>query len=358
MTTAFPPGFRIFARLSLFFLAAVLWARGTAGAQPFGEFLLLTGPSSGYVEVPSSSDLNPTDAFTFEAWVKLTNSSGASCSSIAGKNWQQAWWVGLCGTTLRSYLRGSTSLFDGGEISSTEWTHIAVVFDGAQHIHYINGESVATRPETGPLTTSTSPMRIGSDVQYAFTPAGVIDEVRLWSVARTQDQIRSGLMSPITATTPGLLAVWSLDHTPNDAVGGHSGTLNGSANYGFNGTGPSCAVAASSTAMCLLDRFLVTSRFRAGAPGTAEADAQVVGTPSAASGLFWFFSADNWEVMVKSLNGCSIFNTYWVFSAATTNVFYRLDVSDYHSGNHRIYFNYPGPPAPAVTDTAAFATCP
>ena len=27
------------------------------------------------------------------------------------------------------------------------------------------------------------------------------------------------------------------------------------------------------------------------------------------------------------------------------------------AGVNKIYFNYPGPPAPAVTDTGAFATC-
>ena len=76
------------------------------------------------------------------------------------------------------------------------------------------------------------------------------------------------------------------------------------------------------------------------------------------SGLFWFFAADNWEVMVKALNGCGLNSRYWIFSAATTNVFYRMEVFDYHTGPQRIYFNYSGPPAPAVTDINAFATCP
>jgi hypothetical protein len=76
------------------------------------------------------------------------------------------------------------------------------------------------------------------------------------------------------------------------------------------------------------------------------------------SGIFWFFSSDNWEVMTKALNGCSLNSHYWIFSAATTNVFYRMDVFDVRAGQQKIYFNYPGPPAPAVTDVDAFATCP
>jgi hypothetical protein len=46
-----------------------------------------------------------------------------------------------------------------------------------------------------------------------------------------------------------------------------------------------------------------------------------------------------------------------VFSAATTNVYYQMNVTDVQSGQRKIYFNYPGPPAPAVTDTDAFP-CP
>ena len=79
---------------------------------------------------------------------------------------------------------------------------------------------------------------------------------------------------------------------------------------------------------------------------------------SSNSGIFWFFSSDNWEVMVKVLNACGLNNRYWVFSAATTNEFYRMEVFDVRAGVNKIYFNYPGPPAPAVTDVDAFATCP
>ena len=56
--------------------------------------------------------------------------------------------------------------------------------------------------------------------------------------------------------------------------------------------------------------------------------------------------------------GTCTFGRYWVFSAATTNVHYSLVVYDMATGTRKVYFNYSGPPAPAVTDTAAFATCP
>ncbi len=75
------------------------------------------------------------------------------------------------------------------------------------------------------------------------------------------------------------------------------------------------------------------------------------------SALFWYFSPDNWELMVKVLDGCGISNAFWVFSAATTSVEYELRVTDTWTGEVRSYFNPLGTAAPAVADTAAFRTC-
>ena len=76
------------------------------------------------------------------------------------------------------------------------------------------------------------------------------------------------------------------------------------------------------------------------------------------SALFWFFGPDNWEVMVKVLDGCGLNGHFWVFHAATTSVEYTLTVTDTQTGEVRRYENPLGRSAPAVTDTAAFATCP
>jgi hypothetical protein len=346
-------------RLGLLAFAALLaLLPATAGAQPFGSWLLLNGPTSGYVEVPNSADLNPAGAITLEAWVNLTQAGSTACNSIIGKGWTTSWWVGICGgTTLRSYLKGSSSLLEGGVINPHEWNHIAVVYDGVHRFHYVNGELVKTSNETGALPANASAVRIGSDTSYAYTPLGGIDEVRIWNVARTQAQIRAG-MSGLSGSQPGLVALWPLNDNTNDPVGGHTGTLHGLAGYGTFSTGASCSVFASSTRLCLLDRFLVTAKYRVGPQANLEGTANVVPVANPGSGLFWFFGPDNWEVMVKALNACGLTSTYWIFSAATTNVFYRMDVRDYRTGTQKIYFNYSGPPAPAVTDVNAFATCP
>ncbi|MEO8505355.1 MAG: LamG domain-containing protein [Acidobacteriota bacterium] len=344
-------------------LVAVAAALGAvpATAQPFVAWMVVSGPTNGYIEVPHSPALNPTSGFTLEAWVNVTDPGG--CSSIAGKGYQSAWWVGICGTTLRSYLRGSSGpagtefgLRDAGKIPPGQWTHVAVVFDGSHRIHYINGEQVGFFAETSGLTTNSSAVRIASDVNYNnHTPVGGIDEVRLWNVGRSQDQIRGSINVPLSSGT-GLVASWHLDNSTIDSAGGHTGTVIGSVDPGFFTTVANCGSSTVSQ-LCLHSRFRVRSTFRTGAPGTAEGNASVV-VAGADSGILWFFSANTWEVMVKALDGCGLNSRFWLFSAATTNVQYRLEVLDVVGARQKIYFNYPGPPAPAVTDVAAFATCP
>jgi len=83
------------------------------------------------------------------------------------------------------------------------------------------------------------------------------------------------------------------------------------------------------------------------------------GAPAAdGSGLFWFFSPQNWELLVKVIDGCSLNHRFWVFAAATTTVAYTLTVTDTRTGRTARYENPLGRRSPAVTDTSAFDTCP
>jgi hypothetical protein len=103
-------------------------------------------------------------------------------------------------------------------------------------------------------------------------------------------------------------------------------------------------------------RFKVEASWRSfdGTTGPARAAA-----PAAdGSGLFWFFSPDNWELLVKVLDGCALNGRYWVFAAGTTNVGYTLTVTDTRTGRTARYENPLGQRSPAVTDVDAFATCP
>ncbi|MEM7586556.1 MAG: beta-propeller fold lactonase family protein [Acidobacteriota bacterium] len=104
-------------------------------------------------------------------------------------------------------------------------------------------------------------------------------------------------------------------------------------------------------------RFRVEVQWRdfEGTLGTGQV---VSAAESADSGLFWFFDANNWEMLVKVLDGCAITNHHWVFAAATTDVAYTLTVTDTQTGVSKSYSNPLGTSAAAITDTSALAVCP
>jgi len=91
--------------------------------------------------------------------------------------------------------------------------------------------------------------------------------------------------------------------------------------------------------------------------GGSRGEASRVVAPASDSGLFYFFSENNWEMLVKVLDACTINNHFWVFAAATTDVGYALRVIDTESGKTASYQNVVGTASPAITDTSALEVC-
>lgn len=104
-------------------------------------------------------------------------------------------------------------------------------------------------------------------------------------------------------------------------------------------------------------RFKVTMEYSSpprGISGSGKAVATApIGIPR--GGLFWFFSADNPEVLVKVLNACSINNHYWVFLTAGTDVGYVATVLDTTTGVQQTYTNPDLKAALPASDIQAFA---
>ncbi len=116
---------------------------------------------------------------------------------------------------------------------------------------------------------------------------------------------------------------------------------------------PAGACTPSAEVLCLQDeRFSVEAEWR-----TANGDGgagRVVFAATNDSGIFWFFDAANWEVLVKLLDGCALNGHAWVFAGATTDLGYVVRVTDTVTNEVRSYRNQAGQPAPATADASAF----
>lgn len=218
------------------------------------QYLHLDGvPADGYIAIPFDAHLD-TPQMTVEAWVSIRDArTNGACSSIAGNGYPTGWWLGVCGTSMRSYFNGTASARTGGVIPDSPgvWIHIAAVTDGTTRRHYINGTLVLEAPETA-ASSSPGAVRIGSDPNWQYMPAGGIDDLRIWSVARTQQQIRQTMFlrsvpSPNDVRFQSLEAWYRFEGNAMDSWGTHHGTILGTG-IGF-ATGQVITVPAKRRAM-------------------------------------------------------------------------------------------------------------
>lgn len=116
---------------------------------------------------------------------------------------------------------------------SATWTHTALTWDGAFRRLFVNGVEVAS--EVGPAATqgNLTALTIGFmpwDISYQ-----VLDEVRIWSVARTGSEIQGDMNHPLTGGEPGLVGYWDF----NEGAGQVAYDRSPQNNHGMLGTSPS-----------------------------------------------------------------------------------------------------------------------
>ena len=68
----------------------------------------------------------------------------------------------------------------------------------------------------------------------------------------------------------------------------------------------------------------------------ATADAQAV-PMTGTTGTFWFYDADNVELMVKVLDGTANNGKFWVMYGALTDMGFTMKVRDTKTGNVKSY---------------------
>lgn len=93
------------------------------------------------------------------------------------------------------------------------WTHLAMTFDGVTAILFVNGDSVAG--SSGYFFTDGAPLTIGAQVDASQRFTGQMDEMKIWSVARSRSQIRGDFFGSPDLSDNTLVAYYTM----NDAAG-------------------------------------------------------------------------------------------------------------------------------------------
>lgn len=206
----------------------------------------LTG-SDDYVEVPA---FNQTMThFTVEGWIKTMGSqedwSGVffarGGNTTAGINLQ-------AGLKLGYHWNGQNWNWESGHtLTDGQWSHIALVVEPDKATLYLDGvPSVNVWGHAGEEFDGA--FFLGKDPnQDIRNYNGIIDEVRFWSVARTEQQIKDNMNKELAnpASEAELLAYYQFNDNADDIKGSHDATLvNGvAAPYKTNDTWESSATA-------------------------------------------------------------------------------------------------------------------
>jgi len=197
-----------------------------------------------YVLIGDVNDLGTSD-FTIEAWIYVE--SNFDSNKIISKGTTTAGTPSNAGYSLRASFEqlGADNIIDFGVAESNqlkirleyqgvklnEWCHVAGVRDGQMLYLYINGSLVNSADAGMVYNTDTNiPLVIGAIDKANGTVDefmdGKIDEVRIWNIARTQQQIDEDKDCAITSPTEGLLAVYNLDSTTGNIAIDNSGNGN------------------------------------------------------------------------------------------------------------------------------------
>lgn len=168
--------------------------------------------------------LKETNKFTIEGWYypKSGLSDGAIFS--LGTTYQL---MRVNDTGLRLRVSRGGAAVEGANFDLTvndvlnkeAWNHLAVTFDGEDLRLYVNGVVLAEVPDVVPeyqavylddpqglafnQTSGTSVPAIGT---------GAVDEIRVWNIARTQEELQENSLAPLNGNEAGLVAYWSFDN--------------------------------------------------------------------------------------------------------------------------------------------------
>src|SRR5712692_3884633 len=226
--------------------SAATWARlQTAAAVQVVPHRLALNGTTAYADVADAPDLDLTGDWTIELWFKDESREGyfhlprvllTKGNPLVDRQVPYGLVIGF------SVLAVGERSGDGGRlltynlaqhgVSANAWHHVAATMQATTGTLslFLDGVEVAHR--SGPVGRrlgNNRPLRIGRDGSSGFFWRGKLDDVRVWNVVRTDDQIRTSYQQQLTGLQAGLVANWQFDETggalAHDSAGAHVAQL-------------------------------------------------------------------------------------------------------------------------------------
>jgi hypothetical protein len=190
-------------------------------------------PGTGYLQTNRIVQ----DDFTLEAWMKTTVSltgvnfyegAGFIYADVAGS-------ANDFGTSILSskFAFGvgnpDTTIHSTSDVTTGQWVHVAATRQesNGQIQIFVNGQLEASMlvAQISPLSAQ-SVLSIGANTIDNRYFNGVVDEIRLWSIVRTQQDIQATMHKTLVGNEPGLVTYYRADEGTGANVGDSSSSKN------------------------------------------------------------------------------------------------------------------------------------
>jgi len=190
------------------------------------------------------ASLNLLTRFTAETWIYLEPNCTDGKYSIISK--------GLDGKGFEIYAKGSgeeliigvdlanVGLTSKYPVKASEWHHVATTWDGTTLKLFIDGQAVNKCKAFTLLDNTKTPLFVGRNgLTDADALSGKVDNIRLWNIARTDEEISEFRTLLLSGNEAGLIGYWRFDDGCNHMACdlsqyGNNGYLMGSCWCGSN----------------------------------------------------------------------------------------------------------------------------
>ncbi len=181
-----------------------------------------------YANCGNDVAFNTGSAITLEVWIRVVNSGDNQ--KVLGKtngNFNSGYVMGIDQGRIypEIWTPGLNELLHGFIPPIRRWVHLATTFENGDSIKgYVNGKFVGGAVATSAdIVSNNDPFIIGIapwDLTN-FQTFGEIDEVRVWNVARTHEEIRQNMHRQLAGTETGLVAYYNFNESAGTTLTDH-----------------------------------------------------------------------------------------------------------------------------------------
>lgn len=176
------------------------WVEGPPG---FGNALWWNGnePAAGYINCGIFNPSEGTNKLTVACWIKFAGSTGKFQGIVAKRQFWDTntmmWYLEVTNNNPNrlnfTTCAEAARIYGSNSVPVDKWIHVAVTYDGALSIMYVNGQEIGRNNNIIPSKSGeNTPVIIAcSDMNGVFPFHGAIDEVRLYNSILSKEEITS-----------------------------------------------------------------------------------------------------------------------------------------------------------------------